>query len=146
MPESVQRVLGFDFGTKKMGVASGQSITGTANPLPLLASRDGIPEWPRVDTLVQEWRPQCLLVGLPLNMDDTESELSRLARKFGRRLQARYNLPVQMVDERLSSRAARELLEEVQSRRKGRLPSVDSTAAVLMVEAWLQNPAIGLTP
>lgn len=146
MLESVQSVLGFDFGTKKSGVATGQRITATAAPLAPLAMRDGIPDWLVIEQLIKEWRPQLLLVGLPLNMDDTESELSHLARKFGRRLHHRFNLPVLMVDERLTSRAAKELLKDISQRRKGKLPSLDSTAAVLMVEGWLAAPEMGLLP
>lgn len=146
MLESVQSVLGFDFGTKKSGVATGQRITATAAPLAPLAMRDGIPDWLVIEKLIIEWRPQLLLVGLPLNMDDTESELSHLARKFGRRLHHRFNLPVLMVDERLTSRAAKELLIDISQRRKGKLPSLDSTAAVLMVEGWLAAPEMGLLP
>lgn len=146
MLESVQSVLGFDFGTKKAGVATGQLITATAAPLAPLAMRDGIPDWLVIEKLINEWKPQLLLVGLPLNMDDTESELSHLARKFGRRLHHRFNLPVLMVDERLTSRAAKELLLDISQRRKGKLPSLDSTAAVLMVEGWLAAPEMGLLP
>lgn len=146
MLESVHSVLGFDFGTKKSGVATGQRITATAAPLAPLAMRDGIPDWLVIEKLIIEWRPQLLLVGLPLNMDDTESELSHLARKFGRRLHHRFNLPVLMVDERLTSRAAKELLIDISQRRKGKLPSLDSTAAVLMVEGWLAAPEMGLLP
>jgi putative Holliday junction resolvase len=135
-----QRVLGFDFGTKRIGVASGQAITGAASPLAPVPARDGIPEWARLDALVAEWGPEALVVGLPLNMDDSESELSRLARKFARRLAARFRLPVFMCDERLSSHAARGLLAEVQQRRGGRLPALDSTAAVFITEAWLADP------
>lgn len=137
---SFQRVLGFDFGTKRIGVASAQAVTGTASPLPPVPARDGIPDWDKLDGLVAEWTPEALVVGLPLNMDDTESELSRLARKFARRMVARYRLPVFMCDERLSSHSARGLLMEVQSRRKGKLPALDSTAAVLIAEAWLADP------
>lgn len=135
-----QRILGFDFGTKRIGVASAQAVTATATPLPTIPSRDGIPDWERMDALLTEWTPEALVVGLPLNMDDTESELSHLARKFGRRLHARYRLPVFMCDERLSSHSARGLLMEVQERRRGRLPNLDSTAAVLIAEAWLAEP------
>lgn len=135
-----QRLLGVDFGTKRMGVAYGQVVTGTASPLQPVAARDGIPDWPALDALFSEWQPEAVVVGLPLNMDDTESELSQLARKFGRRLQARYRLPVFMQDERLSSRAARAELGAVFERRKGRLPSLDSTAAVLILESWLGSP------
>lgn len=137
---SCQRVLGFDFGTKRIGVASAQAVTGTASPLPPVPARDGIPDWERLDALVAEWTPDALVVGLPLNMDDSESELSHLARKFARRMVARYRLPVFMCDERLSSHSARGLLMEVQSRRKGKLPALDSTAAVLIAEAWLADP------
>jgi putative Holliday junction resolvase len=136
-----QRVLGFDFGTKRIGVASGQAITGTASPQPAIPARDGIPDWAKLDAVLVEWKPDALVVGLPLNMDDSESELSRLARKFARRLQARYQKPVFMCDERLSSHSARGLLMEVQDRRKGKLPSLDSTAAVFVTEAWLAEPS-----
>lgn len=135
-----QRLLAFDFGTKRIGAAAGQAVTGTASPLAPVPARDGIPDWTRLDALLAEWAPDTLVVGLPLNMDDSESELSRLARKFGRRLAARYRLPVFMCDERLSSHSARGLLMEAQQRRKGKLPALDSTAAVLIAEAWLADP------
>lgn len=137
---SFQRVLGFDFGTKRIGVASAQTVTGTASPLAPVPARDGIPAWEALDAVIAEWTPEALVVGLPLNMDDTESTLSHLARKFARRLVARYRLPVFMCDERLSSHSARGLLMEVQQRRKGKLPALDSTAAVLIAEAWLADP------
>jgi len=135
-----QRLLGFDFGTKRMGAATGQAITCTAAPLAPVNARDGIPDWAQLDALFSQWQPEAVVVGLPLNMDDSESELSRLARKFARRLHARYRLPVFMQDERLSSRAARSELESVFERRKGKLPSLDSTAAVLILESWLGAP------
>lgn len=141
MPDlSCQRVLGFDFGTKRIGVATAQAVTGTAAPLAPVPARDGIPAWDKLDALLAEWAPEALIVGLPLNMDDSESELSRLARKFARRLAARYRLPVFMCDERLSSHEARGLLMELQERRRGKLPALDSTAAVLIAEAWLADP------
>lgn len=137
---SYQRVLGFDYGTKRIGVATAQAVTGTAAPLAPVPARDGIPVWDKLDALLAEWQPEALIVGLPLNMDDSESELSRLARKFGRRMAARYRLPVFMCDERLSSHAARGLLMDLQDRRRGKLPALDSTAAVLIAEAWLADP------
>lgn len=145
-PVQIQTVLGFDFGTKRIGVATGQCITATAAPLLPLAARDGVPDWNKVEALLKEWQPQAVLVGLPLNMDDTESEISHLARKFARRIEGRFNMLVYMVDERLTSREARTLLADIGERRKGKLPSLDSTAAVLMVEGWLGQPEIGLKP
>jgi len=146
MPEGVARelpaqVLGFDFGTRRIGVASGQALTALGSPLAPVPARDGIPEWERVDTLVADWRPQVIIVGRPLNMDGTESELSHLARKFARRLAARYpKIPVYSQDERLSTREARETLAEVGRQRGGRLPSLDSTAACHIVASWYADP------
>ncbi|MBL0230081.1 MAG: Holliday junction resolvase RuvX [Moraxellaceae bacterium] len=139
-------VLGFDFGTKKTGVATGQRITATAAPLAPIAMRDGIPDWQIIERLLNQWQPHAVLVGLPLNMDDSESDICYLARKFARRIEGRFKVKVLMVDERLTSRAARELLTEIGDRRKGKLPSLDSTAAVLMVEGWLAQPDSGLVP
>ena len=146
MLERIHSVLGFDYGLKRIGVATGQRITATAAPLHPLAARDGVPDWAHVETVIKEWQPHALLVGLPLNMDDSESEISRLARKFARRLEGRFALPVFMVDERLTSRSARELLADIGERRKGKLPSLDSTAAVLMVEGWLSAPSLEYKP
>lgn len=141
MPDtSPERILAFDFGTKKMGAAYAQAVTGTATPLAPIPARDGIPDWTALEALVAQWQPEALVVGLPLNMDDSESPLSHLARKFGRRLAARFRLPVYMCDERLSSHEARGLLMDVQDRRRGKLPSLDSTAAALVAEAWLAAP------
>lgn len=141
MPELPERLLAFDFGTKRMGVASGQVITAVGTPLAPVTARDGIPDWAAIDALVTEWLPQALLVGNPLNMDGTVSELSLLSLKFARRLAARYpKLPVYRQDERLSTRAARATLAEVSLQRRGRLPSLDSTAACHIVESWFAEP------
>jgi len=134
MPETV---LGFDYGSKKIGVACGQSLTGTANPLPALASRDGVPDWPTIEKLVQEWQPSGFVVGLPLNMDDSESESSGRARRFARQLHGRFSKPVWMVDERLSTREARDQLGS--RNKRGPDPRVDSLAAVLMIESYFRD-------
>jgi putative Holliday junction resolvase len=79
MLERIHSVLGFDYGLKRIGVATGQRITATAAPLNPLAARDGVPDWGHVEAVIKEWQPHALLVGLPLNMDDSESEISRLS-------------------------------------------------------------------
>lgn len=141
MPELPERLLAFDFGTKRMGVASGQSLTALGAPLAPVPARDGIPDWPAVDALVSEWRPQVILVGNPLNMDGSESVLGHLALKFARRLAARYPaVPVYRQDERLSTREARATLAEIGQQRRGRLPSLDSTAACHIVASWYAEP------
>lgn len=140
-----QRVMAFDFGSQKMGVAFGQALLGTASPLPLLPMKDGIPNWDQLLKLIQDWQPDACLVGLPLNMDDSESELSRRARKFARRLRHQTNLPVWMVDERLSTRDARERVTQIGQTRRGKLPSADAMAAVLLAETWFRDPQ-GIVP
>jgi putative holliday junction resolvase len=130
-------VLGFDFGTRKIGIATGQSLTGTANPLPAVTSRDGVPDWDSITRLVQEWQPGAFIVGLPLNMDDSESESSERARRFARQLHGRFGKPAWMVDERLSTREARDQLGRQQKR--GPDPRVDSLAAVLMIESYFRD-------
>jgi putative Holliday junction resolvase len=101
--------------------------------------------------LIEEWKPDLLLVGLPLNMDNSESELSQRARKFARRLEGRYNIDVIMVDERLTSREAKSMLQEEQrpARRGGKshdLTKIDHLAAALILQSWLQAPDSGQPP
>jgi putative holliday junction resolvase len=132
-----ETLLGFDFGTRKIGIATGQSLTGTANPLPAVSCRDGVPDWDSIGKLVQEWQPAAFVIGLPLNMDDSESESSVRARRFARQLHGRFGKPAWMVDERLSTREAREQMGRHQKR--GADPRVDSLAAVLMIESYFRD-------
>ncbi|GAB3113010.1 Holliday junction resolvase RuvX [Aestuariicella hydrocarbonica] len=136
MPQSL---LAFDYGTQNIGVASGQSLTQSCSELPALKARDGIPNWDDVGKLLQEWQPDLVLVGLPLNMDDSESELSTRARKFGNRLHGRFGVQVQMVDERLSTFAAKEeAAERGHKGNYGQAP-IDSIAARLILESWFNQ-------
>ena len=109
-----QMIMAFDFGTQKMGMAVGQSLIESANPLALFPMKDGIPNWDTLLKIVKQYQPTLFLVGLPLNMDDTESELSARARKFARRLRHQTNIETMMVDERLTTREARDELESYQ--------------------------------
>lgn len=99
-------VLGFDYGDRRIGVAVGQSFTGTAQPVAVVGNGDKGPEWPRIDALVREWSPQALVVGRPLTLDGEEQLISRRATAFGKQLGERFKLPVIAQDERLSSREA----------------------------------------
>ena len=137
MPEAGnRRVMAFDFGTRRIGVATGQEMLGSGQPVALITARDGIPDWHEIEALLQEWRPDLVVVGLPLNMDDTENDMCARARKFGKRLHGRYHVPVEMVDERLTSFQAKgEVLAAGGSRDFGR-HGVDDLAAVLILETW----------
>lgn len=149
-PRPPRTLLGFDFGTRRIGVAVGQELTGQARPLTVVrARRDGGPDWDTISRLIAEWRPDALVVGMPLHMDGSEHELTRLARRFGNRLAGRYNLPVHRVDERLTSVEAERLLAEAGAdtdRQRGRRrrtgnaeADVDSLAAALILQAWLDR-------
>lgn len=140
-----QSIMAFDFGTQKMGIAIGQSTIESANPLPLFVMKDGIPDWNQLLKLVKEWQPNLFLVGLPLNMDDSESELSARARKFARRLRHQTNIETWMVDERLTTREAREELESYQNKGQAKRLSADSFAAALLIQSWYRDPN-GITP
>lgn len=134
---SPKTLLAFDYGTRNIGVALGQTLTASARELKGLKARDGVPEWSEIEKLLKAWQPDLLLVGLPLNMDDSESELSVRARKFANRLHGRFGLPVEMVDERLSSFEAKgEVMSRGGSRDYKNHP-VDSIAARLILEDWL---------
>ena len=103
---SLRTFLAFDFGLRQIGVATGQTVTSTATALGVVDARAGAPQWHQIDKLIEEWQPDALVVGLPLNMDDSESEMSGLAREFADELRGRFGLAVHLADERLSSREA----------------------------------------
>lgn len=139
-----QTILAFDYGLRQIGVATGQTLTGSAEGRCILKAQDGIPNWDQVSNLLDEWKPDLVLVGLPLNMDASESELSRLARKFARRLQGRFNANVLMVDERLTSQEAKTLFDDNQGRVD--LTKIDHLAAALILQSWLDQPDLGEQP
>ncbi|OTG67176.1 Holliday junction resolvase RuvX [Acinetobacter silvestris] len=140
-----QLILAFDFGTQKMGMAVGSSIIESAAPLALFPMKDGIPNWDELLKIVKQHQPNLFLVGLPLNMDDSESELSARARKFARRLRHQTNIETLMVDERLTTREARDELDHYQAQGRAKNLAADSIAAALFIESWYRNPE-GLTP
>jgi len=130
-------LLGFDYGTRQIGVAVGQVITGQARELCILKARDGVPDWQKVEALLREWQPDALVVGLPLNMDGTPSEMSERAEKFARRLNGRFNLPVHTHDERLTSYEAKGMVIAQGGSRDFGANSVDGLAAQLILESWM---------
>lgn len=128
-------LLGFDYGPRKIGVAVGQTLTGTASPLETLRARQDQPDWDGIQRLIQTWQPEALVVGLPYNMDDTEVAWAGRARRFARQLEGRFRLPVHLVDERLTTREARHWLGP----RATSLAAVDPVAAKLILETWLSE-------
>lgn len=138
-PNTVNTVLGFDFGTTRMGVAIGQSITGSATPLAPLKAKEGIPNWDEIAKLVDEWKPDAFVVGLPLDMDGSENEMCQRARKFAKRLHGRFNRPYHMMDERLSSYEAKGQVIARGGNRNFKDNSVDGLAAQMILETWFME-------
>ncbi|GAB3339298.1 Holliday junction resolvase RuvX [Chromohalobacter beijerinckii] len=140
MAEAGQRlVLAFDFGTRRIGVAVGNEMLGSATALAPLPARNGIPDWQQIGQLLKEWQPDLLVVGLPLNMDGTESDMSQRARKFGNRLHGRFGKPVEVFDERGSTRAAKRIARDAGHRGNYRDDGVDGIAAQLILESFFAD-------
>ena len=140
-----QLIIAFDFGTQKMGMAVGSSLIESATPLALFPMKDGIPQWDELLKIVKQHQPNLFLVGLPLNMDDSESDLSARSRKFARRLRHQTNIETLMVDERLTTREARHELDHYQAQGRAKKIAADSIAATLFIESWYRHPE-GVTP
>ena len=132
-------VLAFDYGTKSIGVAVGQLITQTAFPLEALKARDGIPNWEDIQALYDEWQPDKVVVGLPLNMDGTEQEVTARARKFANRLHGRFKKPFELYDERLSTVDAKAMLFELGGYKKLTKGKVDSVSACVIFQSWAET-------
>ena len=132
-------VLGFDFGEKRIGVATGELSIGVAHPLTLIDAATNEQRFARIEALIDEWRPVLFVVGLPLSMDDTPHELTRLAKKFAQRLEGRYDKPVALVDERLSSNEAEARLREAGVTGRKQKPHLDAVAAQTILQSYFDE-------
>lgn len=132
--------LGFDYGTKYIGIAVGQKISNTAFPLVTLQVSKDQPNWQQITKLIKEWNPGILLVGLPLNMDGTMQPIAVKAKNFAIELEHRFKLKVQLIDERLSTWEAKQQLKLNKGTfTKQELTKINAMAAVIITEQWLQN-------
>ena len=136
-------VLGFDYGTERIGVAVGQTLTGTASPLTTLDAHGRNPDWTAIDRLVEEWRPAALIIGIPRNMDGSDSEMTARASRFLRQLRARHRLPTYGVDERLTTFDAEQRLAEAGLPRDRARGEIDRVAAQLILETWFSGDGDG---
>ena len=133
-------LLGFDFGTKRIGIAIAQEVTGIANPLTTVTAVKHKPDWDSISKIIQEWQPDLLVVGLPLHMDGTEQEMTQSARRFSNQLNGRYNIPIALMDERLSSNEAESILNE-QSGSQSLFhdkAQIDMISAQLILQSWIE--------
>lgn len=131
--------LGFDFGYKRIGVAVGQQLTRSASPLITLDAKQGIPDWHVVAKLINQWRPHALIIGLPTCIDGKEQYTTQAAREFAQQLHMRFEKPVHLVDERLSTKEARAHLFANGGFKKIKQAEVDCIAACIILEQWLQG-------
>lgn len=137
--ENSDILLGFDFGMKRIGVAVGQTVTKTARPLGIIKAKDGIPQWDELNKYIKIWQPTALVVGIPLNMDGTEQLLTQFAKRFADSLKEHFNIPVYGMDERLTTKDAREQIFTKGGYKALQNGQVDSVAAQLILETWFQE-------
>jgi putative Holliday junction resolvase len=131
--------LGFDFGLKRIGVASGEHLLGIAHPLTTLNVESNEDRFNQIAKLVDEWEPSTLVVGLPLTLDGEEHEVTLLCKKFARRLDGRFGLPVVMIDERLSSAEASQSLKEIGISGRKQKPMLDQIAAQVILQSYFDT-------
>jgi putative holliday junction resolvase len=131
-------VLGIDFGLARIGVAVGNTASCSARALVTLPARAGLPDWRKVGVLLDDWSVGAFVVGLPLNKDGTSQGVTKLAQKFAKLLEARFDLPVYLTDERYTSAEARTMFQEF-SRLKQKRIGLDAVAAQLILEQWLDD-------
>ena len=137
-------ILAFDFGTKRIGVAVGNTILRRASPLTTVDEEKTDARFAKISALLAEWQPGALVVGLPCNDDGTPHELTALCRRFANRLKGRFNLPVILVDERYTSLAASAQLNEQGIRGRKQKALIDQYAAQQILQAYFDEPASGL--
>jgi putative Holliday junction resolvase len=139
MPDTPETVLAFDFGLRRIGVAVGQSVTASASPLGVIANSGNGPDFDAISRIVDEWRPSRLIVGLPMHADGSPGEMQAHVEAFAKEL-LRYQLKIDMVDERYTSREAETVLKKARaSGSRGRISKemIDSAAAVFIAERFL---------
>ena len=139
MPDPVGTVLAFDFGEKRIGVATGETLLGSAHPLTVIHAESNDDRFAAIGKLIAEWQPEHLVVGLPTHADGTPHEMTCLAAKFGERLVRRFNLPVSYADERLTSLDAEARLRETGRNSKSAKPLLDAVAAQLILQTWFES-------
>ncbi len=126
-------VLGFDYGTHRIGIAVGQTVSATARPVTIIPSHHKVPDWHAITKLIESWAPDALVVGMPNNLDGSEHYLTPAILRFVRQLEGRYQLPVYIIDESWSSYEARNRTAEHKH------PKIDAVAAQVILETWFSD-------
>lgn len=137
MPNNI--IISFDFGFKRIGVAVGNRLTCSAQPLKTLKADDGVPSWSLIDDLIKTWQPGGFCVGIPHHIDGRAQEVTFAAKSFAGKLEKKFDLPVYRVDERLTTVEARQELFENGGYKNVVKSEVDSFAAKIIAEQWLRD-------
>jgi len=137
--KKITTVLGFDYGAKRIGVATGQTITGTATPIATLEAYRGAPDWSGIHTLVDQWNPDALIVGMPYHLDGKENEMTTIVSEFCSALGKKFGQPVIKINETLSSQEAEEELKKNIKIGKHNKQEIDKMAAAIIVQRWLDQ-------
>ena len=141
--EPVRILIGFDYGRRRIGAARGDTLTGSAAALPLIGTGPSGPDWAQIGKLLDQWRPALIVVGLPYNVDGTDSEITAEARRFAQGLSSRFAIPVELVDERYSSLEAQGRLAAARAsgsrRRRVAKADIDAAAACVILERWFSQ-------
>ena len=139
MNSGTKVILAFDFGLKHIGVAIGQEITNTAQTFFSLDAKNGEPDWSQLDLLVKEWNPKLMVVGNPLNMDGSDSEIKKNSDKFSDLINKRYNIPVELMDERLTTREAKDRLRSAKENLISVSADTHQISAQIILENWFSE-------
>lgn len=139
VPKPCKAVMAFDYGLRNIGVAVGNVVLGTSQGIGVLKARDGKPDWREVEHYLTQWQPDLVVVGNPLNMDGSESEMSARAQKFSRQINGRFNIATDMMDERLSSQEAKSNARARGHRGDYNEAPIDADAAEIILRSWLNR-------
>lgn len=139
MKTQIRVIFAFDFGLKHIGLAIGQEVTKSANTFYSISAREGKPDFAKLDLLVEEWKPKLFVVGNPLNMDGTDSEIKKKNDKFSSLIKTRYNIPVECADERLTTKEAMARIGEDKSHLKASKMDKHSVSAQIILESWFRE-------
>lgn len=132
-------VFGFDFGTKRIGISVGETLISQAHPLMVIHGEANDDRFAAIKKLVDEWRPVAFIVGLPTHMDGSEHEMTARCQRFAKQLRGRFELPVELVDERLTSADAEIRLRETGKNAKSAKKHLDAVAAQLILQTWFDT-------
>ncbi|AJC49093.1 Holliday junction resolvase RuvX [Allofrancisella guangzhouensis] len=131
-------LLAIDYGRARIGLASGQMITKTASPIGTVEAYDGKPNWLELDRIIKRWNPSDIIIGLPLDTNDLDTDITRDARNFAKEIQDRYQKNIHLINEAYSTREARWRLENVKNKKVSHI-KVDALAACVILETWMSE-------